>query len=77
MDGAGDDADVRMTAAASRRGVLLTSKSRPLRPADLHHFDYIIGMDPSNLGAMEARPSPPCIAPLAHLCGGMCGEVDA
>lgn len=34
--------------AAQRRGVFLTSRSRPLTPADLSQFDYIIGMDAKN-----------------------------
>eukprot|EP00892_Ulva_mutabilis_P011207 jgi/Ulvmu1/8459/UM043_0039.1 len=49
----GEDADPRMTKAASARGVKLTSKSRPLRPADLEEFDYIVGMDPKNILAMK------------------------
>jgi protein-tyrosine-phosphatase len=52
---AGESADARMTAAAIKRGVCLTSRSRPLRPDDLQRFDYIIGMDNKNLRAMEAR----------------------
>ena len=53
---AGEDADARMTAAARKRGVILTSQSRPLRPADLERFDFIVGMDPKNLTAMRVRP---------------------
>eukprot|EP00879_Flechtneria_rotunda_P013514 GHRR01014111.1.p1 GENE.GHRR01014111.1~~GHRR01014111.1.p1 ORF type:complete len:272 (+),score=72.18 GHRR01014111.1:539-1354(+) len=45
----GDESDPRMTAAGSRRGVCLTSRSRPLNRADLSRFDYIIGMDPRNV----------------------------
>ena len=37
---------------AKKRGVILTSRSRPLRPLDLSQFDYIIGMDPKNISAM-------------------------
>jgi protein-tyrosine phosphatase len=55
----GDDADSRMTAAASRRGVNLTSKSRPLEPQDFTNFQYIVGMDPANMRAMEVR-DPSC-----------------
>lgn len=44
----GDAFDPRMTQAASKRGVLLTSRSRPLASADLAAFDYIIGMDATN-----------------------------
>jgi protein-tyrosine phosphatase len=49
----GDPSDSRMTAAASRRSVHLTSRSRPLTPADVETFDYIIGMDDSNLAAIR------------------------
>eukprot|EP00667_Euglena_gracilis_P016430 EG_transcript_17183 len=45
----GECADSRMQKAAAERGIRLTSRSRPLRPQDLEHFDYIIGMDQSNL----------------------------
>lgn len=44
----GDDADERMTAAAKKRDIHLTSKSRPLQPEDFQKFDYIIGMDYEN-----------------------------
>ena len=44
-----------MTAAARQRGVVLTSQSRPLCAADFSQFDYIIGMDPTNLKAMQVR----------------------
>lgn len=45
----GHPADERMTEAASKRGVVLTSRSRPLEPSDLTTFDYLVGMDDSNL----------------------------
>lgn len=45
----GDESDPRMTSAAVKRGVRLTSTSRPLLPSDLNRFDYIIGMDPRNV----------------------------
>ena len=38
---------------AQKRGVVLTSRSRPLRPVDLSRFDYIIGMDPKNIRAIN------------------------
>ena len=41
-----------MAAAAIERGVRLTSRSRPLQPADLAKFDYIIGMDQKNIRAI-------------------------
>ena len=39
----GDPSDGRMLAAAAKRGVRLTSRSRPLRPEDMTTFDYILG----------------------------------
>ena len=42
-----------MTRAAIGRGVKLTSRSRPLRPADLVECDYILGMDAANLAAIR------------------------
>ncbi|GBF99308.1 tyrosine phosphatase [Raphidocelis subcapitata] len=48
----GDPADPRMTAAAAGRGVRLTSRSRPLAPADFGRFKYIVGMDGANVRAI-------------------------
>lgn len=39
----GDASDPRMLEAARKRGVYLTSRSRPLVPEDFSKFDYIIG----------------------------------
>ncbi|EFJ46460.1 hypothetical protein VOLCADRAFT_75328, partial [Volvox carteri f. nagariensis] len=50
----GDAADSRMAVTARKRGVLITSRSRPLQPVDLTRFDYIIGMDAKNLRAIRA-----------------------
>jgi protein-tyrosine phosphatase len=44
----GDPADRRMTAAAHKRGVTLTSVSRPLKPCDFERFQYVIAMDEKN-----------------------------
>ncbi len=49
----GDDADERMTAAAQKRDVHLTSKSRPLEPEDFQKFDFIVGMDDENIKAIK------------------------
>ena len=49
----GDPSDRRMLAAASKRDVHLTSRSRPLTPDDLQKFDYILGMDHENIAAMQ------------------------
>lgn len=48
----GNPSDRRMQAAAKNRNVHLTSRSRPLTPNDLTSFDYIIGMDDSNIEAI-------------------------
>jgi protein-tyrosine-phosphatase len=42
-----------MIAAAKMRDVHLTSRSRPLKPADLQNFDFIIGMDYENIAAIQ------------------------
>lgn len=44
----GNPADSRMRAAATRRGVQITSISRPIRPSDFRDFDLILAMDKSN-----------------------------
>ncbi|KAG0614794.1 hypothetical protein M758_6G203600 [Ceratodon purpureus] len=44
----GNPADPRMKAAALKRGVKLTSISRPIRSSDFEEFDLILAMDKSN-----------------------------
>ncbi|CAI5998161.1 unnamed protein product [Closterium sp. NIES-65] len=44
----GNPADPRMRKAAERRGIPLTSLSRPIRPSDFSTFDIILAMDRSN-----------------------------
>ncbi|KAI7983637.1 putative low molecular weight protein-tyrosine-phosphatase slr0328 [Camellia lanceoleosa] len=44
----GNEADPRMRAAAKRRGIHVTSISRPIRPADFRDFDLILAMDKKN-----------------------------
>ncbi|XP_077235851.1 protein-tyrosine phosphatase [Tasmannia lanceolata] len=44
----GNDADPRMRAAAKRRGIEITSISRPIRPSDFIDFDLIVAMDMQN-----------------------------
>ena len=46
----GEPADARMKAAAIRRGVKLTSISRPICPSDFEEFDLILAMDKKNKG---------------------------
>ena len=46
----GDPADPRMKAHARKRGIELTSVSRPVVPeTDFDHFDYIVAMDADNM----------------------------
>eukprot|EP00249_Psilotum_nudum_P019815 c27432_g1_i1 orf=295-876(-) len=44
----GEPADARMRAAAIKRGIKLTSISRPIRPTDFEDFDLILVMDNQN-----------------------------
>ena len=49
----GEQADPRMRAHAARRGYVLDSISRPVRPADFYDFDWIIGMDDRNVEELK------------------------
>ncbi len=49
--------DRRSAEVARGRGVEVTGKSRPLLPADLRAFDYVIAMDSENLSEIEALAS--------------------
>ncbi|KAH6793613.1 protein-tyrosine phosphatase [Perilla frutescens var. hirtella] len=53
----GDEADPRMRAASKKRGIEITSLSRPMKPSDFRDFDLILAMDEQNrediLGAFE------------------------
>ncbi|KAB5561545.1 hypothetical protein DKX38_006502 [Salix brachista] len=44
----GNPADSRMRAASKRRGIEITSISRPIRPSDFRDFDIILAMDNQN-----------------------------
>jgi protein-tyrosine phosphatase len=44
----GKPADPRMQAAASRRGIMLTSRSRLVMPSDMEEFDLVLAMDRDN-----------------------------
>ncbi|RWW37280.1 hypothetical protein BHE74_00057639 [Ensete ventricosum] len=41
-----------MRSAAKRRGIEVTSFSRPIRPSDFREFDLILAMDMQNRGAV-------------------------
>jgi len=45
--------DAQMTASAKKRGIKLTHYSRRICAADFDEFDYIIGMDDSNIRNIE------------------------
>ena len=45
----GEKSDPRMISRAHARGIEMTSISRPIQPADFERFDYIVGMDNSNM----------------------------
>jgi protein-tyrosine phosphatase len=49
----GEKADSRMRHHANRRGISLTSRSRPIVDSDFQEFDLIIGMDNSNMDELE------------------------
>ncbi|KAL1557642.1 protein-tyrosine-phosphatase [Salvia divinorum] len=53
----GDQADPRMRASSKKRGIEITSVSRPIKPSDFRDFDLILAMDNQNrediLGAFE------------------------
>lgn len=54
----GSRPDERMLATAKRKGVELPSKARKFTSEDFKNFDYIIGMDESNIRNIEAlKPS--------------------
>lgn len=66
----GNETDPRMRAAAKRRGIELTSISRPLRPSDFRDFDLILAMDNQNkadiLGALKRWKLKENLPPDAH-----------
>lgn len=48
----GEPADERMRRHAARRGYHITHLSRPVTESDFYEFDYLIGMDHSNIDAL-------------------------
>lgn len=51
--------DARSTAAAARRGIALTGRSRQLTAADFSRFDLLVAMDHANVRAMSRLASTP------------------
>ncbi|MDP1569706.1 MAG: low molecular weight protein-tyrosine-phosphatase [Vicinamibacterales bacterium] len=54
----GDQADRRMRAAASARGIAVTSRARQVAADDFERFDHIFAMDADNLRALRALAPP-------------------
>lgn len=50
MELKGNQADPRMRAASKKRGIQITSISRPIKPSDFRDFDLILAMDKQNKG---------------------------
>ncbi|CAL5014095.1 unnamed protein product [Urochloa decumbens] len=44
----GNKADSRMISASKKRGIEVTSRSRPIKPSDFRDFDLILAMDRQN-----------------------------
>ncbi|CAL5004731.1 unnamed protein product [Urochloa decumbens] len=44
----GNKADSRMRSASKKRGIEVTSRSRPIKPSDFRDFDLILAMDRQN-----------------------------
>ncbi|KAM7522491.1 hypothetical protein LguiA_012393 [Lonicera macranthoides] len=53
----GNEADPRMRAASKRRGIQITSLSRPIKPSDFVEFDLILAMDRQNKGVLMHWPN--------------------
>ena len=70
----GDRADARMRTHANKRGLELTSISRQIQPADLADFDYIIGMDPSNIKNIKRLDKDGAFSDKIHLMVDFCSN---
>ena len=64
----GEMSDRRMKVAADSRGINIVSTSRPLKPEDVGRFDYIVGMDDSNLRELVTPSFIPARAPRNATC---------
>ncbi|KAF0898387.1 hypothetical protein E2562_007229 [Oryza meyeriana var. granulata] len=49
----GNKADSRMRSASKKRGIEVTSISRPVKPSDFRDFDLILAMDRQNYGCLS------------------------
>lgn len=64
----GDPPDPRAIAAAARRGVDLSAlRARAVTAADFHRFDWILGMDASNVAALRQRAPEDLTAPIVRI----------
>jgi protein-tyrosine phosphatase len=62
----GEPADSRMKLCASLRGYRLTSLSRPVKANDFYQFDWIVGMDDTNVRDLEKRAPEPGLRAKIH-----------
>lgn len=64
----GELPDARMRQHALKRGLILDHPSRPVITDDFENFDYIIGMDDSNIDALrEMAPSVEALAKIHRM----------
>lgn len=70
----GERADSRMRSHASKRGIELTSIARQIKPRDLKTFDYIIGMDDSNIQNIKRLDSSGKYADKIYSMVGFCSD---
>ncbi|CAL5000571.1 unnamed protein product [Urochloa decumbens] len=50
----GNKADSRMISASKKRGIEVTSRSRPIKPSDFRDFDLILAMDRQNYDILNS-----------------------
>jgi len=64
-----EPADQRMCRAAARRGIEITSRSRPVVPEDFDRFDWIFAMDKDNLRNLHRiAPTPDAARRIRPFC---------
>lgn len=65
---AGELPDRRMRMVASRRGLVLTHRSRRIHDSDFDYFDLILGMDDSNISDLhDMAPTPEAERKIARM----------
>lgn len=65
---AGELPDRRMRMVASRRGLVLTHRSRKIHESDFDYFDLLLGMDDSNISDLhDLAPTPEAECKIARM----------